>query len=381
MDMVAYKALASTIRPILAKGVTRILITSSGPREGKSTIASNLSRALASSGKYRVALVDADLMRPTVHDNFAMPQRRGLTDLMTELYATNLQREQKNPLGLGDWIELARAQSRSGTLQVASGDQHFSLTIEKGRITSISGRNLDESARLGGILAASDKITHEQRDVALKVQKQGPRRIGDVLHSLGYIEPADLDAALLTQVKNSVHQLVTLAAPKISFSDSPDYFLPNTPGMGDDADDDGAIDRFVTERFGDYLKTPYLASQIPTYFADTDIQNLKLLLRGETEYDITDAAFGVFLQRLSKMFDVVIIDSPPVAVTSPATMLAKMAHGVLFVVKSEGYDLRIVQQAKDNLVMAGANLLGVVLNQVNVKSDPYVAYYYGAYKR
>lgn len=381
MDMVAYKALASTIRPIIAKGVTRILITSSGPREGKSTIASNLSRALASTGKYRVALIDADLMRPTVHDNFAMPQRRGLTDLMNEIYATNLQREQKNPLGLGDWIELARAQSRTGTLTVTSGDQQFSLTLEKGRITSISGRNLPDAERLGGILVAGGKVSEEQRDVALKVQKQGPRRIGDVLHSLGYIEPADLDAALMTQVKNTVHQLVTLPAPKITFVDSPEYFLPNLPGAGDDADESGAIDQFVTDRFGDYLKTPFLASQIPPFFADTDIQNLKLLLRGESEYDITDAAFEVFLHRASKMFDVVIIDAPPVAVTSPAITLARMAHGVLFVVKSEGYDLRIVQQAKENLASAGANLLGVVLNQINVKSDPYVAYYYGSYKR
>src|SRR5205085_6619703 len=107
MDMVAYKALAASLRPTIDKGVRRILVTSSGPREGKSTVAANLSRAIASSGKSSVVLVDADLMRPTLHDLFVIGQRRGLTEMLLELYQTNLLREQRKGLGLGDWIELA----------------------------------------------------------------------------------------------------------------------------------------------------------------------------------------------------------------------------------------------------------------------------------
>ena len=38
-----------------------------------------------------------------------------------------------------------------------------------------------------------------------------------------------------------------------------------------------------------------------------------------------------------------------------------------------GFDLRIVQQAKDQLVKIGANLLGVVLNQVDVRHDERLA--------
>jgi len=51
------------------------------------------------------------------------------------------------------------------------------------------------------------------------------------------------------------------------------------------------------------------------------------------------------------------------------------------VVKAEGFDLRIVQQAKDQLVKSGANLIGVVLNQVDVRHDETLSYYYGAYRR
>ena len=44
-------------------------------------------------------------------------------------------------------------------------------------------------------------------------------------------------------------------------------------------------------------------------------------------------------------------------VTSPTGALTSVAHGVLLVVKAEGYDLRIVQQAKEQLTKSGAKLL------------------------
>lgn len=60
-----------------------ILVTSSRPGEGKTTIASNLAAIYAQAGK-RVILVDADLRRPSIHRALGLPNRLGLSTLFRE---------------------------------------------------------------------------------------------------------------------------------------------------------------------------------------------------------------------------------------------------------------------------------------------------------
>jgi len=60
--------------------LTRILVTSPGPGEGKTTISTNLAAIIAQGGK-RVLLIDADLRRPRIHSIFGISNRVGLTTL------------------------------------------------------------------------------------------------------------------------------------------------------------------------------------------------------------------------------------------------------------------------------------------------------------
>jgi len=65
--------LSSAVRP-----PKRVLVTSAGPGEGKTTIAINLSIAVALS-EYSVLLIDADLRKPRIHKVFGLSNAKGLS--------------------------------------------------------------------------------------------------------------------------------------------------------------------------------------------------------------------------------------------------------------------------------------------------------------
>ncbi|WP_412758513.1 CpsD/CapB family tyrosine-protein kinase [Neobacillus thermocopriae] len=62
--------------------VRTLMITSSGPGEGKSTTAANMAVVFAQQGR-RVLLVDADMRKPTVHYTFNQLNTYGLTSVLT----------------------------------------------------------------------------------------------------------------------------------------------------------------------------------------------------------------------------------------------------------------------------------------------------------
>jgi capsular exopolysaccharide synthesis family protein len=59
-----------------------ILLTSATPSEGKTTASVNLATVLAQ-GNARVLIIDADLRRPTIHEQFGLSARVGLSSVLT----------------------------------------------------------------------------------------------------------------------------------------------------------------------------------------------------------------------------------------------------------------------------------------------------------
>ncbi|MGQ9925285.1 MAG: CpsD/CapB family tyrosine-protein kinase [Chloroflexaceae bacterium] len=80
----AYRTLRTNILfSSLDRPLHTLVITSTGPDEGKSTTLANLAVTMAQA-EQRVLMVDCDLRRPSLHTLFGAPNDRGLTSALLE---------------------------------------------------------------------------------------------------------------------------------------------------------------------------------------------------------------------------------------------------------------------------------------------------------
>jgi capsular exopolysaccharide synthesis family protein len=80
------------------------------------------------------------------------------------------------------------------------------------------------------------------------------------------------------------------------------------------------------------------------------------------------------LASLREQYDYVLIDSPPVMLASDAVLLSTMVDGVVLVANAQRTPKQVVREACTRLSCAQAKILGVVLNQLNMRHREY-AYY------
>ena len=78
----AYRSLRTSIKFSSAdKLIKTIVVTSSLIGEGKSTVVGNLAYSLNQDGS-RVLVIDCDLRKPSIHENFLLSNEKGLTDIL-----------------------------------------------------------------------------------------------------------------------------------------------------------------------------------------------------------------------------------------------------------------------------------------------------------
>ncbi len=129
-----------------------------------------------------------------------------------------------------------------------------------------------------------------------------------------------------------------------------------------------------------YLTTALMLEDV---ILQTPIENLYFMPSGILP---ADAAGILNSRRMSELiadvknrFDLVLIDSPPILGVSDASVLASEVDLTIIVIQHRKLPRNMLLRVKQALENVGGNLLGVVLNNVDVRSDSQYQYYTSYY--
>jgi capsular exopolysaccharide synthesis family protein len=87
------------------------------------------------------------------------------------------------------------------------------------------------------------------------------------------------------------------------------------------------------------------------------------------------------LKMLQNHFTHVVVDSPPIASFTDGVLIASMVDGVILVVHAGKSSRQVVRRSRQLLQDIGAKIFGVVLNNVDLKSQDNYYYYQTYYHR
>lgn len=111
----------------------------------------------------------------------------------------------------------------------------------------------------------------------------------------------------------------------------------------------------------------------------SNTENLFIMSAGPTPPNpselLSSKPMAALLDTIRGMYDVIIIDTPPILSVTDAQIVATQSDGVVLVIDSGKVKKTVVLKAKASLMNVNAKLIGVVLNNVNRKHLDSYAYY------
>lgn len=128
--------------------------------------------------------------------------------------------------------------------------------------------------------------------------------------------------------------------------------------------------------------------KMPDHFSgslrSTDVSNLHVITSGNLPPNpselLSSGKMAEIINQLANQFNTIVIDSPPTNMVTDALVLSPRVDAVLLVVKPSETKWAVLRQAIEQLQRVNANLIGVVINDVNINRSRYY-YYRGYYRR
>lgn len=111
---------------------------------------------------------------------------------------------------------------------------------------------------------------------------------------------------------------------------------------------------------------------------ETEVPNLYVLSSGKTPSNpselLSSQRMQQFMEYLKQSFDYIVIDSPPIIAVTDAQIISKYTDACILIVAAGESDRNAVMRAKELLCNVNANLIGVVLNKIDISRGGYYKY-------
>ena len=351
--------------------IKSIVVTSAVEKEGKTTTAINLGHAIAQTDR-QVLVMDCDLRRPYLTSLVADKPDIGVTELVTDVFGVHLTQGSLDEFAIADLIQLTRLQKRSARLDLENKETRAAIVFDKGKMIDISWKNRPESKQLT-TLVRENLLTEEQAQLALSHQKTSAHYLGNILHTMGLVSRKDLSRAL------SVHTIEAIRAVSAMETGSFEFSPPPRDQSKIAVSQNVDFEKLFAEFNVGENTLKYCNAAIESAVLSTDVDNLFILAAGKTPPNpaevVGSSRMAFLIETLKTRFDFIIIDTPPVTPATDALLLAPMVDGAVLVVKSGNTDRKIIQDAVDQFKAVKQPLIGMVLNQVDMRKEGYYKYY------
>lgn len=137
--------------------------------------------------------------------------------------------------------------------------------------------------------------------------------------------------------------------------------------------------QLYTDFLSDKDELSYINKIIDSAIIKTDTENLYILPSGKLPPNpselLSSPRVPFLLDLLKQKFDITIIDSAPIAPVSDSLLLANNVDGVVLVIKQGHVNKKVLKDVTEQINRTSSNLLGVILNQMDVKKAGYYRYY------
>lgn len=375
----AYRTLRTNLHfSFMDRNFKALVVTSAGESEGKTVTAYNLGHALSQTGK-SVFLVDADLRKSLLsriaplNGDGSAANPSGFTGLLANAFNTPVAEGRLEEIGIHDLFKILAVRRRTGVLRAETPENTVEVIFSQGLPSAVTWENRPEEKKLANVLVKNGVLSEENARIAFRQKADTGHKLGFILSRMGLCRETDLKGTLFIHLTESLRVLMGMQSGAFTFTDRPAGFFQRV--QFDIVDLKEVLDQMKN----DDEQYPYLNGLIDANIQATHQPGLFLLSSGVIPPNpselLSSPQVDFLMTLLTRKFDTIIIDTPPILPATDALLLAPRTDGVVLIVKAGHMRRNLVQKCVDQIRLSQANLVGVVLNQVDVRKEGYYNYY------